>query len=88
MKLLLIYHGQSRANTEGQLDSPLTDTSWSQARAPANRLLRDEWNVRTIHSSEFDHLDQRCEDSLSDGRSYAILASISPCSSEDRAVVS
>ena len=56
MKLLLIRHGESVANTEGrlqgQMDSPLTDRGREQARALAHRLVRERWSVSSIHSSD------------------------------------
>ena len=56
MKLLLIRHGESVANTEGrlqgQMDSPLTDRGREQAHALACRLVRERWPVSSIHSSD------------------------------------
>jgi broad specificity phosphatase PhoE len=56
MKLLLIRHGQSVANSEGrwqgQLDSPLTDRGREQARALARWLVREGWSVSVIHTSD------------------------------------
>lgn len=56
MKMLLIRHGQSVANTEGrlqgQLDSPLTDLGRTQARALARRLLREGWSASTVYASD------------------------------------
>lgn len=56
MKMLLIRHGQSEANTEGrlqgQLDSPLTDLGRAQARALARRLVQEDWHVTTIYTSD------------------------------------
>ncbi len=56
MKLLLIRHGESVANTEGriqgQLDSPLSDRGRAQAHALARRLVREGWLVSAIHSSD------------------------------------
>lgn len=56
MKLLLIRHGQSVANTEGrlqgQMDSPLTDEGRSQARALAMRLQREKVRVAAIYTSD------------------------------------
>ncbi len=59
MKLLLIRHGQSVANSEGRLqghlDSPLTDRGRAQARALARRLVREGWSVSSIHTSNLGH---------------------------------
>ena len=56
MKLLCIRHGQSVANTEGrlqgQMDSPLTDLGREQARALARRLVREDWSLSAIHTSD------------------------------------
>lgn len=56
MKLLLIRHGQSVANTEGRLqgqfDSPLTDLGRDQARALARRLAREGWSISTVYASD------------------------------------
>jgi broad specificity phosphatase PhoE len=56
MKLLLIRHGQSVANTEGrlqgQLDSPLTELGRNQARALAHRLVREGWSVSVVYASD------------------------------------
>jgi broad specificity phosphatase PhoE len=56
MKLLLIRHGESVANTEGrlqgQMDSPLTEQGQAQVHALARRLKRERWLVSSIHSSD------------------------------------
>jgi broad specificity phosphatase PhoE len=56
MKLLLIRHGQSVANTEGRLqgqfDSPLTDLGRDQAQALARRLVREGWTISTVYASD------------------------------------
>jgi broad specificity phosphatase PhoE len=56
MKMLLIRHGQSVANTEGrlqgQLDSPLTELGRTQARALARRLVRENWGASTVYTSD------------------------------------
>jgi broad specificity phosphatase PhoE len=56
MKLLLIRHAQSVANSQrrwqGQFDSPLTDHGRTQARALAGRLLREEWAVSALYASD------------------------------------
>ena len=56
LKLLLIRHGQSVANSEGRvqglLDSPLTERGREQARALALRLVREDWQVSAIHGSD------------------------------------
>ena len=56
MKLLLIRHGQSVANTEGRLqgqfDSPLTELGRDQALALARRLAREKWVLSAIYASD------------------------------------
>jgi len=56
MKLLLIRHGESVANTEGrvqgQLDSPLNDRGRDQSRALARRLVCEQWPVAAIYASD------------------------------------
>jgi broad specificity phosphatase PhoE len=56
MKLLLVRHGQSVANTEGRLqgqfDSPLTDLGRDQARALAHRLVREGWSISAVYASD------------------------------------
>lgn len=56
MKLLLIRHGESVANEEGrvqgQFDSPLNERGRDQARALAQRLLREEWSISAIYASD------------------------------------
>ena len=56
MRLLLIRHGESVANTEGrlqgQMDSPLTKQGRDQAHALARRLVRERWPVSSIYSSD------------------------------------
>lgn len=65
MKLLLIRHGQSVANSEGrlqgQLDSPLTDRGREQARALARRLVREGWSVSAIHTSDLGRAAETAE---------------------------
>ena len=56
LKLLLIRHGQSVANSEGRLqgllDSPLTDRGREQARMLARRLAGEGWSLSAIHASD------------------------------------
>jgi broad specificity phosphatase PhoE len=56
MKLLLVRHGQSIANAEGRLqgqfDSPLSDLGRGQARALAERLVREEQAVSALYASD------------------------------------
>ena len=65
MKLLLIRHGQSVANSEGRwqghLDSPLTDRGREQARALARRLVREGWSVSAIHTSDLSRAAETAE---------------------------
>lgn len=65
MKLLLIRHGQSVANTEGRLqgqfDSPLTDLGRDQARALARRLERGDWSVSAIYASDLSRASETAE---------------------------
>jgi broad specificity phosphatase PhoE len=56
MKLLLVRHGQSIANAEGriqgQFDSPLSERGQAQARALAQRLEREGWNLAALYASD------------------------------------
>lgn len=56
MKLLLIRHGESIANTEGRMqghfDSPLNDRGRAQARALAARLTREAHAVSAVYASD------------------------------------
>jgi broad specificity phosphatase PhoE len=65
MKLLLIRHGQSVANTEGrlqgQLDSPLTELGRNQARALARRLAREEWSISVVYASDLSRTAETAE---------------------------
>jgi broad specificity phosphatase PhoE len=65
MKLLLVRHGQSVANTEGrlqgQLDSPLTDLGRDQARALARRLVHEEWSISAIYASDLSRAAETAE---------------------------
>jgi broad specificity phosphatase PhoE len=65
MKLLLIRHGQSVANTEGRLqgqfDSPLTDLGRDQARALARRLEREGWSISAIYASDLKRAAETAE---------------------------
>lgn len=65
MKLLLIRHGQSLANTQGrlqgQMDSPLTERGRDQARALAHRLAREGWCVSAVHSSDLKRAAETAE---------------------------
>ena len=65
LKLLLIRHGQSVANSkgrwQGQMDSPLTDRGREQARALARRLVREGWSVSAIHTSDLSRAAETAE---------------------------
>jgi broad specificity phosphatase PhoE len=65
MKLLLIRHGQSVANTEGRLqgqfDSPLTELGRDQARALARRLAREDWSLSAIYASDLSRAAETAE---------------------------
>jgi broad specificity phosphatase PhoE len=65
MKLLLIRHGQSVANTEGRLqgqfDSPLTELGRDQARALARRLVREDWSLSAIYASDLSRAAETAE---------------------------
>jgi broad specificity phosphatase PhoE len=56
MRLLLIRHAESIANSEkriqGQFDSPLSEPGRQQARALARRLLREDWAIAAIYASD------------------------------------
>lgn len=56
MRLLLLRHAQSIANAEariqGQLDSPLSEQGQRQARALAQRLQRESWDITAIYASD------------------------------------
>lgn len=56
MKVLLIRHGESIANTEGRMqghfDSPLNDRGRAQARALAARLTREAHSVSAVYASD------------------------------------
>jgi len=57
LRLLLIRHGESVANTEGrmqggQFDSPLTDRGRDQARALLKRLQGEGWRPSAIYASD------------------------------------
>jgi broad specificity phosphatase PhoE len=56
MKLLLVRHGQSVANAQGriqgQFDSPLNDRGRAQARALAQRLEQEAWNLAALYASD------------------------------------
>jgi broad specificity phosphatase PhoE len=65
MKLLLIRHGQSIANTEGrvqgQMDSPLSEVGRDQARALTRRLLHEEWAISAIFASDLTRAAETAE---------------------------
>ncbi len=65
MKLLLIRHGQSVANTEGRLqgqfDSPLTELGRDQARALTRRLAREDWGLSAIYASDLSRAAETAE---------------------------
>jgi broad specificity phosphatase PhoE len=65
MKLLLIRHGESIANTEGrmqgQLDSPLSDRGREQARALGGRLLREGHAMVAIYASDLSRAAETAE---------------------------
>jgi broad specificity phosphatase PhoE len=65
MKLLLIRHGESIANTEGrlqgQLDSPLSDRGREQARALAARLLHERRTIAAIYASDLSRSAETAE---------------------------
>lgn len=65
MKLLLIRHGQSVANTEGRLqgqfDSPLTERGRDQARALTRRLAREDWSLSAIYASDLSRAAETAE---------------------------
>lgn len=65
MKLLLIRHAESAANSEGrwqgQFDSPLTDRGRRQADALAGRLLREQWAVSALYASDLSRAAETAE---------------------------
>jgi broad specificity phosphatase PhoE len=56
MRLLLIRHAESIANSEariqGQFNSPLSEPGRLQARALARRLQRENWAIAAIYASD------------------------------------
>jgi broad specificity phosphatase PhoE len=56
MKLLLVRHGESVGNQEGrmqgQFDSPLSDKGREQARALAQRLVREKHGISSVYASD------------------------------------
>lgn len=56
MRLLLVRHGESIGNQEGrmqgQMDSPLSDRGRDQARALAQRLVREGQEIAAIYASD------------------------------------
>jgi broad specificity phosphatase PhoE len=65
VKLLLIRHGESIANTEGrlqgQMDSPLSDQGRAQASALFRRLLREGWALSAIYASDLSRAAETAE---------------------------
>ena len=66
MKIYLIRHGQSEANlnnlTQGQLDSPLTEKGIEQAKAIANRLKNENFDL--AYSSDLQRASKTAEEIL------------------------
>jgi broad specificity phosphatase PhoE len=51
MRLLLIRHGESVANTEGRFDSPLTDRGRDQAKALLKRLQDKGYSPSILYAA-------------------------------------
>lgn len=65
MKLLLVRHAESVANSEGRwqghFDSPLTGRGRRQAGALAGRLLREQWAVSAFYASDLSRAAETAE---------------------------